>query len=88
MDMDCDKCKACERVKDINGLLGSMDCDKTPDKLRWSVKTFNIQGWALERYRILMDMLTEDNSPSRLIYINQERQKVEDALKEQWSKSP
>ena len=86
--MDCDKCDACDRVKDINGAIGSMDCDKTLDKIRWSVKTLNVQGWALERYRILTDMLAESNSESRLRYVNEERKKVEAALKEQWSKSP
>ena len=91
--MDCGACqneqkKACERMRDINGAIGSLDCDTTLEKIRWSVKTMNVQGWALERYRILTDMLAESNSESRLRYVNEERKKVEAALKEQWSKSP
>jgi hypothetical protein len=95
--MNCEECrangKACERVRDINGAIGSMDCDKTLDKIRWSVKTLNIQGWALERYRILMDMLAENREhigdrKSRLKYVDEERKKVEAAMKEQWGKSP
>lgn len=90
--MKCDECnhgsKACERVRTINGFAGSMDCDKTPEKVRWAVNTLNIYGWAMERYRILMDMMAEDNSPFRVEYINGERKKVEAALKEQWGKEP
>jgi len=91
--MNCETCKACDRVKDINGLLGSMDCDKTPDKLRWLVNIHLVYGWAIMRLRTLNDMMLDrlkhpDMPPVSAAYIMGERDKIDNALKEQYDKEP
>jgi len=88
--MNCDECnygsKACERVRTINGFTGSLDCDKTPEKVRWAITTLNIYGWAMERYRILMDMMAAHETSAA--YVTEQRAEVDAALKEQWAKEP
>jgi len=84
--MDCDKCKACDRVKDINGQVGSMDCDKTPEKIRWLVHTGNIQSWAISNLRIAVQMLGDHSDI--LDYAKREWERIDKALKEQYAKEP
>ena len=89
-DMDCDKCNhgspACERVRTINGFAGSMDCDKTPEKVRWAINTLNIQGWAIGRFRVLIDMAAAHEASAA--YLKEQRDEIDAALKEQWGKCP
>jgi len=96
--MNCDECehnsKACNRVRDINGLLGSMDCDKTPEKIRWLVNTHLVYGWAVSRFKICVEMLTdrmerpEDFQGSTPEYFKQEMAKIQAKLKEQYDTEP
>lgn len=96
--MDCEACnynsKACDRVRNLNGLLGSMDCDKTPEKIRWAVNTHTVQSWAIQRFRVLIDMLIarvehpEDYKNSTPEYFKEEMAKINAKLKEQYDKEP